>query len=172
MSSHPRQRNYFPADAVEFAEFAPTAPPFIKPVRRSGRKLQGLKYERKAHEYLEARYGSLFLRGPWLRFRLAGDPRLQWCQPDGIYFDLPRGQITIVEIKYNHTADAWFQLTSLYLPVLLRLFPEELWKFACIEMVKWYDCATTVPKPVKLRPSVCAARPGEFGVYIWRPGDD
>jgi hypothetical protein len=129
----------------------------------------GLRYERAAHEHNSAELGPQYLASPWIQFRLRGDARHHWCQPDALYFDLLGGQITIIEVKYSHCADAWFQLNRVYLPVLSVMFPQKLWKFATLEMVKWFDCATAVPQPPKLREGILRARPNEFGVYIWKP---
>ena len=165
----PRHRRFFEPDTVEVAEFSDTPPSFLGEAPRRGRRYQGIKYERRAQLFLAESLGPEYIPSPWLRFRLRGDSTLHWCQPDGIFFDVRAGQITIVEIKYQHCADAWFQLNRLYLPVLQKMFPRSMWDFATIEVVKWYDCATEVPQPPRLRESVRAARPGEFGVFIWKP---
>jgi hypothetical protein len=91
----------------------------------------------------------------------------RWCQTDGLLFDVDRGLITLVECKYQHTSDAWWQLKMLYLPVLRTIFPG--WEFATVEVVKWYDPATKIPEPVFLLPDVGAAQPGKFNVHIWNP---
>lgn len=163
----PRHANYFPADALEFAEFSPSAPPFIAGAPKPrGRRWQGIKYERVVQSWLEAHLGAGYLASPWLRFRLRGEPRLQWCQPDGILVDPFIGQITIVEIKYQHCPDAWYQMNMLYAPVLAKLFPKPHWTLATCEVVKWFDCAVQTPAQPKLRDSILRVRPGEFGVFI------
>jgi hypothetical protein len=83
--------------------------------------------------------------------------------------DPRRGVVTILEFKYQHTSDAWHQLTRLYLPVLSQLFPRKLWRFALCEVVKWYDPATVFPCPVTLAKDPLLLRPGQFGVHIWSP---
>jgi len=108
-----------------------------------------------------------YIASPWLQFRLReSGSRVHWCQPDGLYIDPHRGQITIVEIKYQHCADAWFQMNRLYGPVLRAMFAPREWQFATCEIVKWFDCAIQVPEPPKMRDSPLAARPGEFAVFI------
>lgn len=149
------------------ADFSPTAPPFIAQGRRpTGRRWQGIKYERRVQEWLGQELGPEYLASPWIRFRLKGEGRLQWCQPDGLHIDAQRGQITIVEVKYQHCADAWYQMNLLYAPVLATLFPAPNWRLATCEVVKWFDCAVSTPVQPKLRDDPRKARPGEFAVFI------
>lgn len=81
---------------------------------------------------------------------------------------LEEGRILLVEVKYQHTVDAWWQTKHLYAPVLERIFPRELWRVEVCEIVRWYDPATAFPEPVAL-----CARPEErsqrFKVHIWKP---
>jgi hypothetical protein len=79
------------------------------------------------------------------------------------------GKIIVVEMKLQHTAEAWWQLRYLYLPVLTKAFPPSLWKFAVCEVTKWYDPATVFPERVKLKAEVLDTAPDEFGVHIWKP---
>ena len=162
----PRHANYFPADSVEFVEFAPTAPPFIGTSPARGRRWQGIKYERLVQAWLVQTFGPEYIASPWLRFRLRDKAQLQWCQPDGLLIDTRAGQITIVEVKYQHCPDAWYQMNMLYAPVLAQLFPAPDWRLATCEVVKWFDCAISTPQPPKLRDSVAKTRPGEFAVFI------
>lgn len=64
--------------------------------------------------------------------------------------DAQRGVIHVVEIKYSHTSDAWWQLRRLYVPVLQRIFPQNLWDFEVCEIVRWFDPAVAFPEPWKL----------------------
>jgi len=117
--------------------------------------------------WLERNLGMGYIASPWLRFRLRDTGlRQHWCQPDGLLLDPWTGQLTIVEIKYQHCADAWFQMNRLYAPVLRMIFPERDWRFATCEIVKWFDCAIQVPEPPKLRDSPLRVKPGEFAVFI------
>lgn len=166
--TRPQFRTYFRPEDVCDAKFV-NPPGFAQSGKKSGRMHIGIRYERAAHVHNSATLGDQYLASPWIEFRVRGDSRRHWCQPDALYFDLARGQITIIEIKYAHCADAWFQLNRVYLPVLQQLFPPGLWKFATLEMVKWFDCATSVPETPKLRDGIARAMPNEFGVFIWKP---
>jgi len=73
-----------------------------------------------------------------------------------------------VEVKYQHTPNAWVQLVRLYLPVLESAFGP-LFRYATCEVVKWYDPAVVFPQRVTMTPDLLNVRPGEFGVHIWKP---
>lgn len=164
LPSVPAPQGFKPAGRVLAAEFA--LPPALRKRRYTGRRLEGIRYERRAQEHLADFYGDRYLPSPWLRFFTGGQWR--WCQPDAILIDLEHGRITIVEIKYQHTPDAWWQVRQLYQPVLSAMFPPELWSFEACEVVKWYDPNTLFPEK-----TVLAQEPGlehsSFKVHIWRP---
>lgn len=162
----PAPQGFRPAGRVLSANFA--LPPAIRKKRYTGRRLEGVRYERKVQDYLSSFYGDRYIPSPWLRFFPAGEKaQWRWCQPDGILIDLPRGRITIVEVKYQHTADAWWQVRHLYLPVLQVMFPASHWEFDFCEVVKWYDPATLFPEKVVLAQEVSMRHPS-FKVHIWR----
>lgn len=115
------------------------------------------------------RYGERHFRGPWLYFYDNGKPR--WCQPDALLIDVETGKIVVIEVKYQHTPDAWWQLYHLYLPVLRVIFPQSMWSLSVCEVVKWYDPATWFPCHVAMTPDPAMVRLNEFGVHIWRKGD-
>ena len=165
----PMPRGFIPAKDVEWAHFADDVPSFSKVSRRAtGRRAQGLRYERRVQEMLLQRYPNAYVPGPWLRFSTGG--KMKWCQPDGLLFDIRQGLIIIVEIKYNHTSDAWWQLWELYLPVVRKMFPEKLWRIQTLEIVKWYDAV--IPWPIGIR---LAEEPHSLPrtdltcVHIWKP---
>lgn len=166
MTRCPPPANFHPAGDVRWAAWA-QQPPFIREKRRTGRRAQGVRYERKVHEYLEAMFPDQYIPSPWLMFEELGVARPRWCQPDGLLIDLARGEVTIVEVKYQHTSDAWWQMFKLYRPVLEVLLPKGLWTYRCVEVVKWYDPATVFPAAVRL--SECPKGVGEMSVHIWRP---
>jgi len=62
----------------------------------------------------------------------------RFCQPDALLIDVYSGRVVIVEVKYQHTTDAWWQLLALYVPVVRRLFGPA-WEVACCEIVRWCD---------------------------------
>ena len=163
----PAPEAFRPAGRVLAANFS--QPPAIRKRRYTGRRLEGIRYEKKVQAHLAAFYGEQYLASPWLRFFPAGEgARWRWCQPDGLLFNFARGRITIVEVKYQHTSDAWWQVKHLYLPVLQVMFPEKLWTFDFCEVVKWYDPATPFPEKVVLAQEVCMKHPS-FKVHIYRP---
>lgn len=135
---------------------------------KRGAKWQGIKYERKAQEHLQKLYGERYVASPWIRYFDLVEEKLKWCQPDGIYFDVYRGLIVIVEIKLRHTPIAWWQLEKKYRPLVSHLFGPDF-KVAVVEFVKWYDGTEPYPAPISLRRSLADARPDDFQVTIWRP---
>jgi hypothetical protein len=155
---------FHPAQSIQHAEF--TSPPALRRHRYTGRRLQGIKYERKVHEYLERLYGGLYVPSPWLRFFSEG--KWRWCQPDALLFMPSEGRIIIVECKYQHTSDAWWQVRHLYGPVLQHIFPPALWSFEVCEVVKWFDPAVCIPERVVLANEVDMPH-SAFKVHIWKP---
>lgn len=121
-------------------------------------------------EFLSTQYKDLYFPSPWIHFYSEGYPRMRWCQPDGVLFDFKNGIITIVEVKYNHTPLAWWQLNELYLPLVSFIFGDELWTYRLAEWVLWYDPATPFPGEHHLRPELELIKPHEVGVKIWKPG--
>lgn len=141
-------------------------PPNLKRRRYTGRRLAGIRYERKVHEYLHSFYGEHYIESPWIRFFDEG--KWRWCQPDGLILDLARGVINIVEVKYQHVELAWWQTRKLYAPVLRTMFPAGLWAIEVCEVVKWYDPAVVLPERVILASDVDIPHSG-FKVHIWKP---
>lgn len=152
------------ADQVEWARFC--NPPPIERRRYTGNRRLGVAYEAKAQAHFSERYGCRYLANPWMLYSTGG--RQRWCQPDGLLFNPKAGAITIFEMKYQHTALAWWQVMRLYLPVLKAAFPPELWRYHFCEIVKWFDVATPFPVPVSLAAQPEALR-DVFTVHIWTP---
>lgn len=170
MLTPPKPRGFIPAEGVQWARFADSPPPFIRAHRKvSGRRAQGIRYERKVHEWLGERFEGAYLPSPWITFACA-DGHVRWCQPDGLLFNLRAGVITLIEVKYQHTSDAWWQLRKLYQPVLGALFPSDLWSIQCLEVVKWYDPAVVWPEPLRLvdKPAPLPQTSASC-VHIWKP---
>jgi len=158
-----------PVERVLWAKWSTEAPPFIrKQERRTGRRALGVAYERKVQGYLQELYGNEYIASPWLHFQEPGGP-LRWCQPDGILIRADEGIITCIEVKYQHTVDAWWQLWRLYVPVLLALFPPSLWAMHVCEVVKWFDPSTAFPQRPHMTPQLLDTRVGAFNVHIWHP---
>jgi len=138
-----------------------------KPLR--GRRGQGIRYEVRAQRYLQELYGLSYYASPWFKYREHETEMLRWCQPDGLLIDVEKGILWIVEIKYQHTYEAYRQLIKCYLQVIEKSFPPELWEFRFVEVVKWYDPQVKLPVEVKLCKLPHYAAEGDFGVHIWRP---
>lgn len=161
-------QNFKPAGNVEFARMIAESPPFTRKTKYTGKRAAGIIYERKAQKHLEFLYPETYVPGPWIYFREEGSSKHRWCQPDGLVIDVVTGVVTCVEIKYNHTSDAWFQVKKLYQPVLRHIFPTPLWKHQCCEVVKWYDPAVRFPEPTQLTTDITRDT-SKFKVNIWRP---
>lgn len=160
------KRRHYPKGHVWDVKMQMEPPPFVREQRLRGRRGQGLAYEAKVHEEFLRRYHG-YLPSPWFSFKDDAGYR-KWCQTDGLLVDPFHGKITIIEIKYQHTAQAYDQLFHLYTPVLRARFAG-IYDIACCEVVKWFDCATLCP----VNPTLCDdpqhARENVFNVHIWRP---
>lgn len=173
--SHKKSRTppkgFSPAKAVQWATILAEPPLFIKEKRNSsnrGAKGRGIRYEKKVQTILDNRFGNNYIPGPWLLFSEGRDLRPRYCQPDGILFDFYRGRITIVEIKYNHCALAWWQLYTLYLPVIRKIFGPN-WTYSCCEVVKWFDPNTHVPETTRMQKDIEFAQEQDWSVNICNP---
>ena len=114
-------------------------PPFVKKRRRKGRKGVGLRYEAKVQKHFCEEFGYEYIPGPWFRYTVRDRPKvINYAQPDGLLIQPERGVVTIVEIKYNHCAESYFQLVDKYLPLVMALFDKSLWVFPLVTVVKWY----------------------------------
>lgn len=155
---------------ILWARFSDETPTFAKNRKRvRGRRAQGVRYEKKAHTRFSEQYGDRYIQSPWISYLASGDGSVRWAQPDALLIDLDAGLITICEMKYQHCTEAYWQLLGKYLPLLQHIFPRDLWRFATVEVVKWYDCSVQFPAAVTLRDAVHRVKPGEFGVHIWKP---
>ena len=147
-------------------------PSFVQAHRARGRKGLGLRYERKVHEHFASQF-QLYVPSMWFSYRRLSSPKItNFAQPDAFLIDPKAGIITIIEIKYNHTVEAYFQLYDKYLPLMdkwLHGKEKGLWRFSVCEVVYWYDKFVAFPCKISLRDDVTKVRPGEFGVHIWRP---
>lgn len=148
------------------ARLSPHPPPFCRRGSRKGAKGRGIRYEERVQRYLLDAFPTLYVPSPWLHFRESGYESFRWCQPDGMLIDAPKGVITLVEIKYSHTSDAWWQLNHLYRPVVQTLFPPRLWRIEVCEVVRWYDPAVAFPEPCRLVNNPLKDVPG-FRVHIF-----
>ena len=165
----PPPRRFRPAGEVTFAEFI-SPPPFVVTRRTKNKaRADGIRYEKKAHKYLADTYEDECVIAPWITFTSKGRTKPSYCQPDTILLDIRRGTITIIEIKIKHTADAWWQVRRLYLPVVQCIFGSD-WEYIAVELTKWFDPHTKFPErfefvnPADPLPKLS---PDKFHVYIW-----
>lgn len=165
----PPPRNFSPAGAIRWVRHSRRAPAFtFNRDRPSGAQRAGQLYEEKAQRHFSTRYPLLYVESPWLNFSssIGGE---RWCQPDAWLVDLKRGVVTVLEYKLRHTADAWWQLRKLYEPVTRALFGVRDWEIAVMEIVQWYDPATTFPEKQIRMQNIDELEPGRFGVHQWDP---
>lgn len=153
---------------LEWALLLKERPSFLGAGRARGAKLSGLAYEKRAQQYLEERFNGLYIRGPWIAYKLRHEKQVRFCQPDGIYFNFPQLYVGIIELKLKHTAEAYWQIKNLYEPLLRKIFSEHF-TFRAIEMCKWFDGTDYFPcEPIMVNDLELFPKNG-FGVHIWRP---
>lgn len=154
------------------AEILNGDPKFIKSGRRRrGAKGLGLRYEAKCHEHIAKLFDG-YMAGPWFRYTTDDMPtRINYAQPDGLIINVEKGLITICEMKYKHTPDAYFQLVDKYLPIVSLFFnnSEKLWRFATVEIVYWYDGTIAFPTSPRMRKDLAKVDVNELAVHICRP---
>jgi hypothetical protein len=112
-------------------------------------------------------YPLLYVPGPWLRYHNEHERKARWCKPDGLFMDFRRGLVTVVEVKLKHTADAWWQLRRVYEPVLRTLLGPDDWRYAFLEVVRWYDPHIAFPQAHAMIAEPARMSPDSFGVHIW-----
>lgn len=160
--------NFTPAGVVEWARPCDQPAYITKPKGNSVRRSAGIAYERKCQKAFEERWEN-YLGGQWFEFKRLGEDRLRYCQPDGLMFWPLQGQITIVEFKLQHTEAAWWQTRLLYHPVLLKVFPPDMWQYGFCEVVKWFDPDVYFPGRFMKATDVSMVNSGQFGVHIFKP---
>ena len=172
--SCPPPNKFNPVVGVADAQLVRYRPPFITRTRRTGRRAQGVKYEQRAHDHHVELLEPYYVPNQWFRFRESPAPgtvpgRWRWCEVDALLVRPSTGRITIIEYKYQHTSDAWWQLRRLYEPVVRKLFCPPFWSIALCEVVKWYDPAVKFPEPLRMVRDIRDAVPGSIGLHIWKP---
>lgn len=165
-------RRFHAAVNVQRAVKLEAQPPFIKRGRATGRFAVGIRYEREVQEYLSllalGRADLVYLNGPWLEFSCAGEKR-RWCQPDAVILNTALGLGIVQEVKYQHTPDAWRQLTQLYVPVLKVVYPQ-IKAWGMVEIVNWHDPQITFPEPYEFTPDPFTVRnASRVAVHIYNP---
>ena len=169
----PPPRRFRPAGEVTFAEFI-SPPPFVVPRRTKNKaRADGIRYEKKAHRYLEEAYEDQCVIAPWIRFHSHGQAKSLYCQPDALILDIRKGTITIIEIKLKHTSDAWWQVRRLYLPLVQCIFGED-WEYIAVEVAKWFDPHTKFPERFEFIDNARdfpTAAPSTFHLHLWNGRD-
>ena len=162
-------RHFRPVEGeLASARMSQLPPPFLRDRKRTGAKARGVRYELKAQEYLLDQFSDHYIPSPWLHFREEASESFRWCQPDGILLDFERGVCIVLEIKYSHTSDAWWQLRKLYIPVLQKILPPSLWTYELGEIVKWFDPDVAFPEPIRLVDN--PMKPSDvFKIHIFNP---
>ena len=132
---------------------------------RSQREKMGIRYERRVHTRLLDAWGfGNYFPSQWFVF---GDgERAHYFQPDGILLLANPNRIAIVEVKYQHTPDAFWQLEHFYLPLLRCFFRRASRPLVTVEVCKWYDPAVPFPRSVRMVEDLGHLRPGDFNVHI------
>lgn len=131
-------------------------------VGRTFAQKEGLRYERKVQDVLEAIYGSDYRVSPSIMYR--DRLGLRRAIPDGL---LRIGDtLVIVEIKLTHCERAWWQLMRLYVPLVQRLAGPGV-RIAPVEICRSYDPAVSFPSG-ELIESLHRTPPGVPGVLQWR----
>lgn len=100
---------------------------------------------------------------------LIGESRYRFAQPDALLVNVDCGTVTVCEMKYQHTSDSYWQTIGKYVPLLQKIFPQDLWQIPVVEIVKWYDCQVQFPATVKLCDNLEKATVESFGVHIYKP---
>lgn len=163
-------RRFVPVGPVEWAVPSKTEPDFRNSsYKPKGNMRKGLEYERAFADNMLLRFGDMYVPGPWFKYKELGRDKIRWCQPDGLLFIPLQSRIIIIETKLSHTSDSWWQLRTLYLPVIAHMFPPNMWQYSIVEVTRWYDRDLAFPERVKMCSDILSAEPGDFGVHIWIP---
>jgi len=135
--------------------------------RRGGASLprykKGLRYEKKALDFLEKQLSALgtFIREPCFRF--FDGIRTRFCYPDALLL-LPNRCALLIEVKTRHTYDAWWQLCELYAPVVRKALGLEL---RLLEVTAAFDPGVRLPQRRVLETVEEAIGHKGYGVFIW-----
>lgn len=107
--------------------------------------LRGVRFEKKVLLLLSKRFGNRLLCGPLFSFQDAMKSRNQSAYPDALLFDEKWKSLSIVEVKYRHTGDAWFQL-DFYRKIVQKALP--MFRVCTLEICASYDPSQRLPKEV------------------------
>lgn len=163
--------------SISFANYASNEPKFLETNKNSFTRAQkeGIKYEKKVHSYLDelvlTEPNSEFVvkHNPWLIYRTNDDPvnRIRFCQPDAMIISEKNLSIILVEIKYQHTNEAWKQLRLLYEPIVR--FIHRPYHISCLEICRWFDPHIFFNEHFYYNENPLRAITNQLGVHIYRP---
>jgi len=145
--------------------FQPQFASASRPRQKARRK--GWDYEQAVSTHMHDCYNPTFVSGVWFRYTDELGKR-KFAQPDGLLLDVDNAHVTIVEVKYNHTVEAWSQLRNKYEPIV-RAYLGEMWQVSCLEVCNWFDPAVEFPENIRMVKEPHLLHPNEFGVTVWRP---
>lgn len=169
MPSNPRRcpppKGFVHAMNVTFARACGRPHSIPIPHAGKGARGDGIRYERKGHDYVEGVFPDRYKPSPWFDYT-NGAKGSHYCQPDGLVLQPRRGTILICEFKLKHTSVAWWQLRRLYEPVVRKVFGP-IWKYRVVEIVKWFDPHTAFPERFELVDSLHDIRDSKFYVHVW-----
>lgn len=152
-------------DQIEWAQFRTHGPFQTTGKGLSPAQRRGIIYERRVARALESRYLLRYFPSQWITYGDGAGTR--WAQLDGLILLENPARAVITEVKLSHTADAYFQLTNLYRPLVTHLLRRSGRVVCTVEITKWYDCAVRFPCQVQLLSDLDAARGDCFGVNIF-----
>lgn len=155
-------------DATECrtAELLEFPPQHKRKTRSSPAQKLGLRYEARVFRHLAMELDRAVFFHPAFRFN-ANRPFDEHAIPDAIYLS-EAGILTIFEVKLKHTADAWYQLRKLYLPVVQKAYPGT--QINLCEICREYDPSIVLPRPpqfVEKLNEFTSVKQNEFGIYLW-----
>ena len=154
----------FPLGDIRDASFADSSPYAGKRSRPSGAQRAGLAYQKRIEVFLRDTVPSSSLDvGPWLWY-VDACGRRSYCQPDFLIREPSR--VVVVEVKIRWTADAWYQLRRVYLPVLSRAMPSA--RLVPLVICRSYDPAIRIGEAVSLVDVWPEALPEQFNVMVVR----
>lgn len=141
----PLPAHFIPGEV--FSAWQTTEVPYAgTPRRRSPAQRAGLAYQRRIGDSLRRFAGAGAVSSPWFIYSIGTGGR-RYCQPDFLVAR-PAQPLLVVEVKLRWTTDAWWQLKSLYLPVVRLARPSEAPIGLCI--TRSYDPAVRIPDKVNL----------------------
>ena len=123
----------------------------------------GLAYEQRVVDVLSAIYGDNFRSAPSILYEDRTGTRM--AIPDGI---LRIGAtLVVIEVKLTHCEKAWWQLNSLYVPLLSRLTIPGT-PIVAVEVCRSYDPQITFPAPSAVISSLHKIPPAVTGILPWK----